>query len=67
MFQVFFDRADQKQLQEYLANGQEILKQLAPANQKLLKGSMDTQEKRWKVRNIKSVLIACCHVHVFFS
>ncbi|XP_025103982.1 nesprin-1-like isoform X4 [Pomacea canaliculata] len=45
---VFFDRADQKQLQEYLANGQEILKQLAPANQKLLKGSMDTQEKRWK-------------------
>ena len=49
MFQSFFERTDQKRLQEYLSNGQEIVKQLEPADQVSLKETMASIETRWKV------------------
>ncbi|KAK7104412.1 hypothetical protein V1264_019133 [Littorina saxatilis] len=45
---AFFDRTDQKRLQDYLTNGQEILKQLEPGNQIPLKETMTGMEQRWK-------------------
>lgn len=52
VFQSFFERTDEKRLKEYLSNGQEILKQLEPADQVPLKETMTSMEKRWKVRMI---------------
>ena len=49
VFQSFFERTDQKRLQEYLSNGQEIVKQLEPADQVSLKETMASIETRWKV------------------
>lgn len=63
LFQSFFERADQKRLQEYLSNGQEILKQLEPADQAPLQETMASMENRWKVRLgwRLSQGIACCN------
>lgn len=47
--QTFFERADQKRLQEYQAIGQDILKQLSPSNQKALRENMTALEQSWKV------------------
>ncbi|KAL8590280.1 hypothetical protein ACOMHN_006396 [Nucella lapillus] len=44
----FFERADQKRLQEYLSNGQEILKQLEPVDQSPLEDTLTNMEQRWK-------------------
>ena len=49
LFQTFFERPDQKRLQEYLNNGQDILKQLEPGAQMQLKDMMTKTEERWKV------------------
>ncbi|XP_076442566.1 muscle-specific protein 300 kDa-like isoform X3 [Babylonia areolata] len=45
---TFFERIDQRRLQEYLSNGQDILKELAPGDQMPLKEIMAAMEKRYK-------------------
>lgn len=51
---LFFDRVNQKMLQDYLSVGEEILVQLEEQDKAGLKKEMTAIENRWKVRSRKS-------------
>ena len=60
MLQVFFERVDERLLQEFVSAGSELAQSLDETDRDELLLNVATLEKRWKVNMHSPVLVAYC-------